>query len=70
MVCAASNRRDVDMTTLERDSDIYAIMVDKVVSLTPMTIDLTARDDFAALAKEINTLLEGRGSNAWPPSER
>ncbi|MBA3530545.1 MAG: 5'/3'-nucleotidase SurE [Ardenticatenales bacterium] len=61
-------RRDVDMETLEADSDIYAIMVDKVVSLTPMTIDLTAQSDFAALAEEIRLSLRDKGSNAWPPS--
>ena len=34
--------REVDLSTLERDSDIYALAVDKIVSLSPLTIDLTA----------------------------
>lgn len=34
---------DVDPAMLERDSDIYAILVDRVVSVTPITFDLTAR---------------------------
>jgi 5'-nucleotidase len=33
----------VDLATLERDSDIYANFVDHVVSVTPLTVDLTAR---------------------------
>ena len=34
--------REVDRLTLEPDSDIYALAVDHVVSLSPLTIDLTA----------------------------
>lgn len=33
----------VERETLERDSDIYAVRVDQVVSITPLTYDLTAR---------------------------
>ncbi len=33
---------NVDMNLLEPDSDIYAILVDKVVSVSPITFDLTA----------------------------
>ncbi len=33
----------VNLETLEPDSDIYAILVDHVVSATPLTFDLTAR---------------------------
>jgi 5'-nucleotidase len=32
-----------DLVTLEADSDIYAFAVDRVVSVTPLTLDLTAR---------------------------
>lgn len=32
----------VDLETLERDSDIYAVMVDGVVSVSPLTLDLSA----------------------------
>jgi 5'-nucleotidase len=35
----------IDMDTLEPDSDIRAVIVDGVVSVTPMTLDLTARVD-------------------------
>jgi 5'-nucleotidase len=33
----------VDRETLEPGSDIYAVLVDRVVSVTPLTYDLTAR---------------------------
>lgn len=33
----------VDLDTLEADSDIYACFVDHVVSVTPLTFDLTSR---------------------------
>jgi len=36
---------------LEKDSDIYALLVEKKVSVTPISIDLTSRTDFEALAK-------------------
>ncbi|MGH2542297.1 MAG: hypothetical protein ACRDIB_05860, partial [Ardenticatenaceae bacterium] len=49
--------RRVDPYTLEKDSDIYAIMVDKVISLTPMTIDLTAQSDLCALAEEVKQVM-------------
>jgi broad specificity polyphosphatase/5'/3'-nucleotidase SurE len=35
---------DVDLAKLEKDSDLYAFLVDRVVSVTPMRLDLTARD--------------------------
>jgi len=38
-----------DPEELEKDSDIYALLVDKQVSVTPLSIDLTSRTDFAAL---------------------
>jgi 5'-nucleotidase len=44
-------RREFDANTLERDSDIYAIAVDKVVSVTPLTIDLTAKVDLTKLGE-------------------
>lgn len=34
---------NVDIETLERDSDIYAMLVDRVASVSPLTLDLTAR---------------------------
>jgi 5'-nucleotidase len=33
-----------DLATLETDSDIYAFSVDRVISVTPLALDLTARE--------------------------
>ena len=35
----------VDIATLEPDSDVYALRVDRVVSVTPLSLDLTSRVD-------------------------
>lgn len=43
----------IDFATLEPDSDIYAIVVDKVVSVTPLSLDLTSRIDLADLQKAL-----------------
>ena len=42
--------RQVDFDTLEPDSDIHALLVDLVVSISPLTIDLTAHRQRAELA--------------------
>ncbi len=39
-----------DFATLEPDSDIYAVVVDRVVSVSPLSLDLTSRVDIARLA--------------------
>jgi len=44
-------QREIDMSTLEPDSDIYALAVDRVVSVSPITIDLTAKVDLEELAR-------------------
>jgi 5'-nucleotidase len=43
----------VDRDTLEPDSDVHAIAVDKVVSLSPLTIDLTAKVDLSELERAV-----------------
>jgi 5'-nucleotidase len=45
-------RHDPERT--EKDSDIYAVMVEKKVSVTPISIDLTSRTDFDDLRKLLN----------------
>ncbi len=47
--------RQVDFDTLEPDSDIYALLVDRVVSISPLTIDLTAHRKRPALADWLAT---------------
>lgn len=36
---------DMDPAKAEPDSDVYALLVDKVVSVTPMSLDMTSRTD-------------------------
>ncbi|MFQ5652131.1 MAG: 5'/3'-nucleotidase SurE [bacterium] len=40
---------EIDEATLEADSDVRAVAIDKVVSVTPLSLDLTARVDFDEL---------------------
>ncbi len=40
---------DIDYDHLETDSDIYALAVERVISVTPLTVDLTAKVDLGAL---------------------
>lgn len=56
-------QRSLNIDRVEPDSDIYALVVDQVVSLSPMTIDLTAREDLAALAAEVRTVLSDGSRN-------
>ncbi len=42
-------RVQIDPRELEPDSDIYAVRVDRVVAVTPLSLDLTSRVDLAAL---------------------
>jgi 5'-nucleotidase len=42
----------------ETDSDIYALAVDRVVSVAPLSIDLTARTDFQVLEALLRTPTE------------
>jgi 5'-nucleotidase len=39
----------IDWETLEKDSDIYAFAHDRVVSVTPLSLDLTSRTNLARL---------------------
>lgn len=40
----------IEPDKLEKDSDIYALLVDGKVSITPISVDLTSRTDLDALA--------------------
>ena len=40
----------IDMDTLEPDSDIHALAIDRVVSVCPLSIDMTSRIDAIALS--------------------
>jgi hypothetical protein len=39
----------IDLDLLESDSDLYAFCIDGVISVTPMSCDMTARDAGGAL---------------------
>lgn len=44
----------LDPTEAEPDSDVYAVFVDKVVSVTPLSLDMTSRLDLDELAQSLN----------------
>ena len=43
----------LDPAEAEPDSDVYAVFVDEVVSVTPLSLDMTARVDFEALTESL-----------------
>ncbi|MGV2437086.1 MAG UNVERIFIED_CONTAM: hypothetical protein LVT10_21140 [Anaerolineae bacterium] len=47
----------LDPTQAEPDSDVYAVFVDKVVSVTPISLDMTSRVDINALQQHAERLL-------------
>ncbi|MFQ5576175.1 MAG: 5'/3'-nucleotidase SurE, partial [Anaerolineae bacterium] len=44
----------IDKTVLEPDSDIWAIAVDQVISVSPLSFNLTSRVDFSTLQERLN----------------
>ena len=42
----------LDTANLEQDSDIHALAVDQIVSVTPLSLDLTSRVDLNLLEKK------------------
>lgn len=44
----------IDRERLERNSDIYALLVDHIVSVTPLTYDMTARVSRASIARALS----------------
>lgn len=45
--------REFDVETLEPDSDAYALIVDEIVSISPLTIDMTAHVDRMTLVTSL-----------------
>lgn len=43
----------VDHDTLESDSDVHALVQDRVVAVTPLTLDITSRADFREIEKSL-----------------
>ncbi len=52
-VCDAKMQIVVDRENLDPDSDIHALAVDRVVSVTPLSLDLTSRVDLSALQQSL-----------------
>jgi len=42
---------DVDHASLEPDSDVHALAVDRVVAVTPLSLDATSRTDFGTIRR-------------------
>jgi 5'-nucleotidase len=49
----------IDCATLEPDSDIRAVLVDRVVSVTPLSLDMTSR----LALQELEALMHGSGES-------
>jgi 5'-nucleotidase len=49
----------IDWETLEKGSDIYAFAHDRVVSVTPLSLDLTSRTNLAQLDRLLRRGAEG-----------
>jgi len=45
--------RDLDLRHVERDSDLYMLFHDQVVTVTPLTIDTTSRADFGDIQRRL-----------------
>lgn len=54
---------NTDASEAEPDSDVYAVLHDKVVSVTPISLDLTSRTDL----NRLSDLLTGEEEAAEPP---
>ncbi len=51
---------DVDFDRLEPDSDVHALVIDRVVSVTPISLDLTSRVLLSELQALLGPLEEGQ----------
>jgi len=49
----SSYAKQIDLDTLEPDSDIHALAVDRVVSVTPLTLDFTAKVSLSRLEQTL-----------------
>jgi len=43
-----------DASQIEPDSDIWAVKMDRVISVTPLSLDLTSRADFAVIGRALS----------------
>jgi 5'-nucleotidase len=54
---------EIHWDSLEKDSDIYAFAHDRVVSVTPLSLDLTSRTDLIELGRLLRSGAGGKGEN-------
>jgi 5'-nucleotidase len=50
---------EMDKSKLEPDSDVYAVSIDRVISVTPLSLDFTSRSNF----KTLEAWLRNTGKN-------
>ncbi len=55
-----------DSSRCERNSDIYAVDIDRVVSVTPLSLDLTSRVGLATLGSYLRGDLSAAAGLLWP----
>ena len=46
---------ELDRNNIETDSDVYALRIDRMVSVTPISLDTTSRVDFTELENHLKT---------------
>jgi len=51
-ICDAKTVINIDRDALDPKSDVYTLSVDKCVSVTPLSVDLTSRVNFSDLQKK------------------
>ena len=47
------SKREVEIESLEKDSDIYALYIDRKISVTPLCVDMTAEKYIESLGKSL-----------------
>ena len=50
---------EMDESKLEPDSDVYAISIDRVISVTPLSLDFTSRGNMKSLEATLRKQLKG-----------
>ena len=46
-------KRQPDLSVFEKDSDVHEVLVNRRVAVTPISLDMTSRVDFASLEKQM-----------------
>lgn len=54
-ICDAKTEVNIDKETLDPETDIYVFSVDKLISITPLSVDLTSKVNFSMLQETLGT---------------